>query len=102
MSEIKYMVTANAELPKNMEVKRIFSMVLSHTIIKVNDKNILKGLFSKSKSETDVAIQEFAAQAPSEANAIVGITMSTAPVAFDNNNYVCITLAGTPAVLATS
>ena len=87
------------QVPQGMEVKRLFSAVQMTGVIQISQKSLLKGLLERGRNETEEMMQQLRNLAPSEANAIIGIQVSTAAQHFNNGTFLYVTYLGTPAIL---
>lgn len=85
-------------LPEGLVLKEAFSLVLANYAIEVSTKGLLRGLFEKKRNEYEDAFALLASQAPKEANAIIGIQISTSTQQFANGTFLYLTLVGTPVI----
>lgn len=85
-------------LPEGLVIKETFTMVLVNKAIEVSNKGIIRGLLERSRNEYQEALDFLATQAPQEANAIIGIQISTTTQQFPNGTFLYLTAIGTPIV----
>lgn len=86
------------ELPADLgaTVHEAYSMVLYTAQILISKKPLLKSLFEAKSNEWQEAMNAFASLAPSEANAIVGVSIATTVGSFGNGTFLYLTVTGTP------
>jgi len=87
------------QMPSGMEVKQIFSMIQVTGTIEISKKGLLRGIFEKNKNEYQEVMDNLINNAPDEANAIIGVQVSTAAQAFGNGSFLYVTYIGTPAII---
>ncbi len=85
-------------LPVGLEVKETFSLIQFTGTIEVS-RNLLKKLFGKKRNEYQEILDGFESYAPSEANAILGVQISTSTQDFSNGTFLYVTYIGTPAII---
>jgi regulator of nucleoside diphosphate kinase len=85
-------------LPKGVVMKEAFSMILTNKTIELSKKGLIRGVLERNRNEYDEALEFFVAQAPREANAIVGIQVSTSTQQFSNGVFLYMTMVGTPII----
>jgi regulator of nucleoside diphosphate kinase len=85
-------------LPQGLIVKEAFSLVLINQAIEVSNKGIIRGLLQRKRNEYQEALDFLEAQAPKEANAIIGIQISTSTQQFSNVTFLYLTAVGTPVI----
>ncbi|MCK9744185.1 hypothetical protein [Pseudomonas syringae] len=86
-------------LPEGIAVKEVFGMIQVTGPVEVSNKGLVRGFFERNKNEYREVIDAFINSAPSEANAIIGVQISTAVQNFSNGTFLYVTYVGTPAVL---
>lgn len=86
-------------LPEGIVVKEIFGMIQITGTVEVSNKGVIRGLLERNKNEYQEVIDAFIRSAPSEANAIIGVQISTSVQNFSNGTFLYVTYIGTPAVL---
>lgn len=94
----KLLITTE-NLPEGIVVKEIFGMIQITGTVEVSNKGVIRGLLERNKNEYQEVIDAFIRSAPSEANAIIGVQISTAVQNFNNGTFLYVTYIGTPAVL---
>nr|WP_298167028.1 hypothetical protein [uncultured Pseudomonas sp.] len=86
-------------LPEGIVVKEIFGMIQITGTVEVSNKGVIRGLLERKKNEYQEVVDAFIRSAPSEANAIIGVQISTSAQNFSNGTFLYVTYIGTPAVL---
>ncbi|UOD28813.1 hypothetical protein INH39_25730 [Massilia violaceinigra] len=81
--------------PEGLQPLETFSMILVNKTVEISSKG-LRGLFGAQKNEYQEAIDSLTHIAPDNANAIVGIKISTAAQNFNNGTFLYLTIVGTP------
>ena len=92
------LLLTTSSLPEGFIFKEAFSMILINKTIEVSNKGIIRGLMEKSRNEYQEALDFLVSQAPEEANAIIGIQISTSTQQFSNGTFLYLTAIGTPVV----
>ena len=87
-------------IPGGHEITFAYSMIETTLTIQISEKNLIKTLLERNRNEHQEALDLLAAQAPTDANAIVGIKVSTAAQAFGNGVFLYLTYIGTPVIYA--
>ncbi|HEO98986.1 MAG TPA: heavy metal-binding domain-containing protein [Epsilonproteobacteria bacterium] len=93
------MVTTTETLPENLKIKSMFSMIEITYKIQISQKGLIKGFLERKRNEHQEALDKLIENAPSEANAIIGVKHSTATHVFPEGSFLFITYIGTPVVL---
>lgn len=83
-------------LPENCVIEEMFPMVYSRATIEVSSKGLIRGYMERNKNETSEQLDSLASLAPSDANAIIGIKVTTTTHQFGNIVYLFNTFIGTP------
>jgi regulator of nucleoside diphosphate kinase len=84
-------------LPENCVVETAYSLVYANHRIEISNKGFLRNLIEpKNTDEFAVAFELLAKFAPPEANAIIGIQVSTSTQHFSDGTFMYLTLVGTP------
>jgi uncharacterized protein YbjQ (UPF0145 family) len=86
-------------LPAGLLVKEVFGMIQVTGTVEVSNKGMIRGLLERKRNEYQEVIDSFVNSAPSEANAILGVQISTSSQQFSNGTFLYITYIGTPAVI---
>ena len=89
-------------LPNNYKIETIFPMIQSTSQIQISKKGIFQAIFERNKNEYQEAHDQFVKYAPSEANAIIGVKVSTATQQFKDKTLLYITYIGTPIICKNS
>ena len=87
------------QMPVGMEVKKIFSMIQVGGAVKISEKGIIEAVFGKKKNEYQEILDRLVSYAPNEANAIIGVQISTAAQGFNHGSFLYVTYIGTPAII---
>ncbi len=85
-------------LPESCEIKVMLSIVQVTRAIEISNKGTIRGFLDRDRNEYQEAMNELASSAPRDANAIIGINVSTASQQFSNATYLYITYIGTPII----
>ena len=83
-------------IPVSHEIETVFDMVEVTYRIQISSKGLIQGLLDRNRNEHDEAMQLLAKVAPSSANAIIGIKVSSATQAFNEGTFLYLTYIGTP------
>jgi uncharacterized protein YbjQ (UPF0145 family) len=92
------LLLTTSSLPEGFVIKEAFTMVLINKAIEVSNKGIIRSLLEKNQNEYQEALDFLASQAPKEANAIIGIQISTSTHQFSNGTFLYLTAVGTPVI----
>lgn len=87
------------QMPVGMEVKQIYSMIQVTGTVEISNKGLLRGLMERNRNEYQEILDRFISFAPDEANAIIGVQISTSAQAFNNGSFLYVTYIGTPAII---
>lgn len=94
----KFLFTTD-KLPDNKTIKEIFSIVQYTGAVEVSNKGIIRGYLEKNRNEYQEVMDAFINSAPTEANAIIGVQVSTTSQSFKNGTFLYLTYTGTPAII---
>lgn len=89
------MVTTDS-LPIAHEVEHVWPAVTYTGRIEVSSKGVVRGMLERGRNEQQEVYDAFAANIPAEANAVVGLRVSTAIGAFGQTVLMYVTYIGTP------
>lgn len=92
------LILTTPTLPEGLNMEQAFSMILVNKTIEVSHKGAIRGLLERKRNEYDEAMEFFQSQAPTEANAIIGVQVSTSTQAFSNGTFLYMTIVGTPII----
>jgi len=92
-------VTTTEILQENLKIKFMYSMIEITHKIQISQKGFIKGFLERNRNEHQEAYDKFIANAPSEANAIIGVKHSTTTHVFSEGTFLFITYIGTPVIL---
>lgn len=67
--------------------------------VEVSNKGMIRELFERKRNEYQEVIDAFVDTAPTEANAILGVQISTSSQSFNNGTFLYVTYIGTPAII---
>ena len=87
-------------MPAGMKVKQIYPMIQFTDTVEISNKGLIRGLRERDKNEYQEIMDRFISYAPQEANAIIGVQISTAAQSFNNGSFLYVTYIGTPAIIA--
>lgn len=85
--------------PPGQRIQSSFGIVESTYQIKISAKGMIESLLSKKLNEHDEALTAFMKAAPSGANAILGVQVSSATQDFADATYLYLTYLGTAVAL---
>ena len=94
--EITLLLLTTQTLPQGFVVKEAYTMILANKTIEISNKGIVRGHLERNRNEYDEAIEFFKSLAPREANAIIGVQVSTSAQNFSNGTFLYMTIVGTP------
>ena len=83
-------------IPVSHEIETVYDMVEVTYRIQISSKGLIQGLLEKKRNEHEEAMQFLVKAAPKEANAIIGIKVSSATQAFNDGTFLYLTYIGTP------
>ncbi len=86
-------------IPDGFVVKKMFGLVQITGTVEVSKKGGTRGVLERDKNEYQDILNNFKASAPGEANAILGVQVSTAAQSFNNGTFLFVTYIGTPAII---
>jgi len=87
------------QLPTGLETKKNFSMIQATGMVEVSKKVMFRGIIERKRNEYQEVIDQFVSYAPDEANAIIGVQISTTGVGFNNGTFLYVTYIGNPAII---
>ena len=64
--------------------------------IRVSAKGLIRGILERNRNEYQEAIDALTSRAPREANAIIGLQVSTSTQQFSDGTFLYLCLCGTP------
>lgn len=79
------------------EIKEVFGVVSIYGSIEISPKGFINPFWQRKRNQYQDLIDKLAKSAPPEANAIIGITTSTASQAFADKTLLIVVLTGTAA-----
>ncbi len=85
--------------PEGFKCTQIFPMIQITRQIKISQVGLLEALTSNTKNPYQEALDALAACAPEEANAILGVQLSTATQHFNNGTFLYLSYIGTPVTM---
>jgi regulator of nucleoside diphosphate kinase len=96
---MKKHIFTTENLPENITVKELFGMVQVTGTVEISKKGFIRGLIERKKDEYQEIMDTFVNNCPNEANAILGVRISTSSQQFDNGTFIYLTYVGTPAII---
>lgn len=93
------LILTSDKLPQDMAIAEIYSMIQFTGTVEISERGVIVGLFERKRTEYQDIIDHFSACAPPDANAIMGVQVSTSTQAFGDVSYLYITYIGTPVLL---
>lgn len=92
-------LTTTDRFPTGMEIKAVYGMIQVTGSIEISKKGVIRQLKDRKRDYYQELLDQFAAAAHEEANAIIGVQLSTAVAAFNNGTFLMMTYTGTPALI---
>ena len=86
-------------VPVGMEIKKMYPMTQFTGRIEISNKGLFRAVMDKNRNEYQEIMESFARHAPVEANAIIGVQISTSAQKLDDGTFLYVTYIGTPAVI---
>jgi regulator of nucleoside diphosphate kinase len=96
---MKKLILSTDTLPLGMAVAETYSMIQFTGTVELSERGAVVGMFERKRTEYQDIIDQFAANAPADANAIIGVQVSTASHNFKDASYLYLTYVGTPVML---
>lgn len=90
------LVVTTDTLPIAHEIERVFSAVSCIGRVEVSNKGLVRGLMERNRNEQQEVYDQFVATVPEQANAVVGLQISTAASEFGGSVFLLVTYVGTP------
>lgn len=90
------MLMLTTSLPAHLKLVKSFPMIWSVSQVEISNKGLLKKVLQGAGNEYQEAFDALNGQVPAEANAVVGIQVSTTSQEFSNGTFLYVTLIGTP------
>ncbi|MDG6774620.1 hypothetical protein QCB45_09765 [Thiomicrorhabdus sp. ZW0627] len=87
------------QMPAGMEVKQLFSMIQATGTVELSKKGLIRGLIEQNRNEYQDVLDSFISYAPTKANAVIGVQISTSAQSFNNGTFLYVTYIGTPAII---
>jgi uncharacterized protein YbjQ (UPF0145 family) len=87
-------------IPGEREITMAYSMIEITYRIQISQKGVIKAFLERNRNEHQEALELLAKQAPADANAIVGIKVSSATQNFGSEAFLYLTYIGTPVIYA--
>jgi len=78
-------------LPEGTIVKEVFGIIQVTGTIEVSKKGMIRGIIEGKRNEYQEVIDSFVNSAPAEANAILGVQISTSSQQFGNGTFLYAT-----------
>lgn len=88
------MVTTDT-LPEGIELKECYGLVLVNYPVEVSSKGILRGILERDRNEYNDALNMLKMAAPSGANILYGVNVSTSVGQFNNGAFLYLTMTAT-------
>ncbi|WP_411878468.1 hypothetical protein [Polaromonas sp. YR568] len=87
-------------MPGELEITFVYSMIEVTYRTQISQKGVIKAFLDRNRNEHQEALALLARQAPADANAIVGIKVSSAAQDFGSEAFLYLTYIGTPVIYA--
>ena len=84
------------KLPDRYSIIEIYPMIQFTRPVQISDKGLIRGVLERKRNEYQEALDGFAELAPEEANAIIGVKVSSSAQQFRNAAFLYLTYIGTP------
>ncbi|MBU2711102.1 hypothetical protein [Zooshikella harenae] len=84
------------ELPSCYRIKHMYNMVQITRAVEISKKGLIRGFLERKRNEYEETLDELMLMAPENANAIIGIRVSTTTQQYAKATYLYITYIGTP------
>ncbi len=97
---LKLLFSNGCQLPEGMEVKTIYPMIQYTGQVEISQKGLLKQIIEKNRNEYQEIMDGFVGTAPAEANAIIGVQVSTTSESFKDGSFLYVTYIGSPAIIS--
>lgn len=94
--ERELLIVSTDVLPIAHEVEQVWSVVSYTGRVEVSSKGLVRGMLERGRNEHQEVYDGFAAAMPTEANAVVGVRVSTTTGEFGPAVVLFITYTGTP------
>ena len=98
-SEMMLLTTENLPV-ENIQIDEVFSMIQTTYSWKISKKGFIESIMDKKTNEYQTAIDNFMASAPRQANAIIGVKVSTCTLSANNGAFMYLTHIGTPVTIS--
>jgi regulator of nucleoside diphosphate kinase len=85
------------KLPNNKKIDFLFTMTQYTGMVEVSSKGIIRKRLEKDKNEYQEVLNSFINTAPTEANVIMNVRVSTTTQEYTNGTFMYLTYIGTPA-----
>lgn len=95
----KLLISNGCPIPENMEIKTIYPMIQFTGQVEISEKGPLKTIMEKNRNEYQEIMDSFITAAPFEANAIIGVQVSTTSQSFSDGAFMYVTYIGNPAIV---
>jgi regulator of nucleoside diphosphate kinase len=93
------LILTTDSLPEGMAIAEVYTMIQFTGTVEISDRGVVVGLFERKRTDYQDIIDNFSASSPADANAIIGVQVSTSTQAFKEVTYLYITYVGTPVTL---
>lgn len=90
------LVVTTDVLPIAHEIEQVWGAVSFSGRVELSSKGLVRGLLERGRNEHQEVYEGFAATVPQEANAVLGLQVSTAIGAFGPAVMMFVTYTGTP------
>lgn len=89
------LVLTTDTLPPDLELVETFGLITTTYRVQISQKGLIQSMLERNKNEQQESYNEFIESAPSEANTIYGVKISTAAIAFKDGSFLFMTYYGT-------
>ncbi|WP_201772802.1 hypothetical protein [Endozoicomonas numazuensis] len=81
------LLSSTETLPEGCAIKEMYHMVQLTRTVEISNKDLLRKILERNKNEYKEALDALAKLAPSDANAIIGIKVSSSTQQFSNGTF---------------
>lgn len=97
------LITTTSTLPDGYRIEELFSACVVCHSVRISKEHFIKEWLQKEeRNDINDAISDLVAKAPSGANAMLSVQVSTTSQQFKNGTFIYLTLMGTPAKISPS
>lgn len=91
------LIVTTDTLPPGIELRECYGMILVNYPVEISNKGLVRGLLERNRNEYDEALMMLQKAAPSGANVLYGVNVSTSVGQFNNGAFLYLTMTATAA-----